>query len=79
MEKRWDYLYCCRQSLWNATVHLPGLGGDLRKSQITVNGRFYGKVYKSTRKRIQKKLIKFATRISVFMYLTNIVAISGRL
>jgi len=29
------------------------------------------KEYKSKRKEIQKKLIKFATRIPVFMYLTD--------
>ena len=40
---------------------------DKKKKELTEEE----KEYKSQRKQIQEKLIKFATRVPVFMYLTD--------
>ena len=45
VESRGDHWYCGGKRVWDAAVHLPLPGGDLRKCQVIVRGCFYRNVY----------------------------------
>lgn len=62
MEIRGNHIHSSGGSLWDAIVHFPGQGRNLRKTPLNVNGRIYGNVYFSADLRFVNVCISLAEK-----------------